>query len=230
MRGGSHGAPPSRGTPGRRGRSPRVSKTASPAPTTSEDVGLGSARPNATFTTCLSIPVQGATPIEPSEAPQDSRMNHGSAQPPAPPGRRAPRKSKLDALAALQNRDSSSSPEPDDDMNGGRDSFRAAAPMPVPTGLDMKVVKTRSPRHPPKTERSRPFGLQDCPTYYPSAEEFKDPMGYISTIYEEAARHGICKVVPPAEWSMPFVTDTEVSIAHVAVEHHSIDFYAELSV
>lgn len=35
-------------------------------------------------------------------------------------------------------------------------------------------------------------------------------MAYIRSISEKAINHGICKVVPPVGWKMPFVTDTEV--------------------
>ncbi len=56
------------------------------------------------------------------------------------------------------------------------------------------------------------FGLEECPVFYPTEEEFKDPMGYIALIGEEGKgkEFGICKIVPPEGWKMPFVLDTEV--------------------
>jgi histone demethylase JARID1 len=37
-------------------------------------------------------------------------------------------------------------------------------------------------------------------------------MAYIRTISDRANAYGICKVVPPVGWKMPFVTDTAVRI------------------
>ena len=56
----------------------------------------------------------------------------------------------------------------------------------------------------------RPFGLEDCPVFYPTVDEFKDPMAYVRSISTTAQNYGICKIVPPVGWKMPFVTDTEV--------------------
>jgi histone demethylase JARID1 len=88
---------------------------------------------------------------------------------------------------------------------------RDGPPISVPPRLELSSVKTTSPRHLPPRTKPRPFGLQECPTFYPSTEEFKDPMGYIRSISNEAKDFGICKVVPPVGWKMPFMTDTEAS-------------------
>ncbi|KIO30967.1 hypothetical protein M407DRAFT_222108 [Tulasnella calospora MUT 4182] len=55
----------------------------------------------------------------------------------------------------------------------------------------------------------RPFGVEDCPTFYPTVEEWKDPMAYITSISDRVRPCGICKVVPPEGWKMPFVMDRE---------------------
>jgi histone demethylase JARID1 len=83
-------------------------------------------------------------------------------------------------------------------------------PIPVSPILDLSSVKTRSPRNMQSDGSKRPFGLEDCPAFYPTVDEFKDPMAYVRSISTTAKNHGICKVVPPAGWKMPFVTDTEV--------------------
>ncbi|KAL9242822.1 hypothetical protein vseg_016785 [Gypsophila vaccaria] len=46
-----------------------------------------------------------------------------------------------------------------------------------------------------------------APVYYPTEEEFKEPLEYIYTIREEAERYGICKIVPPKNWKPPFGLD-----------------------
>ncbi|KAK8846748.1 hypothetical protein IAR55_005835 [Kwoniella newhampshirensis] len=76
-----------------------------------------------------------------------------------------------------------------------------------PFSLDS--VRTEAPRHPPPRSSQRLFGLEECPTFYPTAEEFQDPMGYVDSIAEIGRRYGICKVVPPQGWKMPFAIETE---------------------
>jgi len=171
----------------------------------------------ATLTTCLSIPVQGAVPVSRANNHPSSSQSPGPADTSSDVShpRRAPRKSKTEALVALQNHANANEINDDapevntTDISGFYP--KDALPLPADPALDMSKVKTVSPRNVPSSNRPRPFGLDDCPAFYPSAEEFKDPMGYIKSISETAKEYGICKVVPPANWKMPFVTDTEVS-------------------
>jgi histone demethylase JARID1 len=78
--------------------------------------------------------------------------------------------------------------------------------------LDLSTVERRDqgaqPVHQPKPNRM--FGLQEAPTFRPTAEEFKDPVQYIQKIREEAEKFGIAKIVPPQNWNPPFSIDTEV--------------------
>ena len=90
----------------------------------------------------------------------------------------------------------------------------AAHPPPVQRGpaLDMSTVPTTAPpenkpAHPP----TRIFGLPDAPCFYPTAEEFNDPLKYIESIRPEAELAGICKIIPPEGWKPPFALDTEAS-------------------
>ncbi|KAF8528802.1 jumonji superfamily protein [Hysterangium stoloniferum] len=172
-----------------------------------------------TLTSSLGIPVEGVLPIP---KPSFSNTTVGEELPPPAAaeeteGKRAPRKSKTDAIAALQTR--SLSPFPgagrETSVSMGIDDTRASVfdelpsiPIPAPRALDIHTVKTRRSL---KTlpSKPRPFGLEDCPTFYPTPEEFANPLKYIRSISDVAQQYGICKVVPPDNWNMPFVTDTE---------------------
>jgi len=46
--------------------------------------------------------------------------------------------------------------------------------------------------------------LPEAPTYKPTPEEFSDPYEYVMSLYQEAGKYGIVKVVPPKGWSPPF--------------------------
>ncbi|KAJ7734042.1 jumonji superfamily protein [Mycena maculata] len=192
-----------RGTPSRRGKSPR--STPSSAKVTSQT--LQANKPPTAFYSCISIPVEGAIPVNsPGDGSAPAQEQKSSAE-----SSRAPRKSKTEALMALKTRSRSASIGEDD---GAEDILaekyrNAAAIIPPSPILDLSTVKTLSPRPDSLPHKEpRPFGLPDCPTFYPTAEEFKDPMAYIRTISDRANAFGICKVVPPAGWKMPFVTDT----------------------
>lgn len=206
-----HGSPPSRGTPARRGRSPR-SSTASPG-----GIALpvpNSAKPPNTFTTCLSISVEGAVPIERLEITSANGNGDASAQASGSDSKRAPRKSKTDAIAALQSHAQSSGQEDLADMvneDGAiQINLREGPPIPVKPALDMSTVKTPNRQWEAPQNVERPFGLTDCPVFRPTLEQFKDPLAYIKSISEKAKAYGMCKIVPPLGWEMPFVTDTEV--------------------
>lgn len=43
-------------------------------------------------------------------------------------------------------------------------------------------------------ERAWVGRMRECPTFYPSEEEFADPMAYIAKIRGEGMKYGICKV------------------------------------
>ena len=85
-------------------------------------------------------------------------------------------------------------------------SLRRAPP------LDLSTVERRGQPSAAKdaNKRTRPHGLQEAPTFRPTAEEFGDPMEYIRKIYPEGEKYGICKVIPPDSWNPSFSIDTEV--------------------
>lgn len=179
-------------------------------------------KPPTTFISSLEIPVQGAVPIPlPPGSAKPTPFSSTTAQPPPTPaasssssttapssGRRAPRRSKTEALAALQN-----AAHADGVDDAPPTLFHPdAAPLPAAPRLDMDSIRTPSrTRRVQASQEERPFGLQDCPAFYPTPEEFRDPMSYIRSIAPQAQEFGIAKIVPPETWRMPFVTDTEVS-------------------
>ncbi|KAI3505346.1 hypothetical protein L1887_27444 [Cichorium endivia] len=45
--------------------------------------------------------------------------------------------------------------------------------------------------------------IPECPVYFPTKEEFEDPLVYLQKISPEASRFGICKIVSPLSASVP---------------------------
>ncbi|KAJ4877103.1 transcription factor jumonji (jmjC) domain-containing protein [Raphanus sativus] len=63
------------------------------------------------------------------------------------------------------------------------------------------------------------------PVYYPTEDEFKNPLDYIHKIKPEAEAYGICKIVPPKSWKPPFGLDMEsVRFPTKTQEIHRLQF------
>ncbi|MFS7888413.1 putative transcription factor & chromatin remodeling JUMONJI family [Helianthus anomalus] len=45
--------------------------------------------------------------------------------------------------------------------------------------------------------------MPECPVYYPSKEQFEDPLVYLQKIAPDASKYGICKIVSPLSASVP---------------------------
>ncbi|KAK5812939.1 hypothetical protein PVK06_028383 [Gossypium arboreum] len=45
--------------------------------------------------------------------------------------------------------------------------------------------------------------IPECPVYFPTKEEFEDPLVYLQKIAPEASRYGICKIVSPLSAAVP---------------------------
>ena len=58
-----------------------------------------------------------------------------------------------------------------------------------------------------KTSEIGFLGLPEAPVYYPTEEEFGDPLAFIEKIRQEAEVYGICRIVPPKKWNPPFAID-----------------------
>lgn len=100
---------------------------------------------------------------------------------------------------------------PEKDKDARRHPNLGIPPISVSEKLDMNTVRTSVPRNLQPAKEKRPFEIDDVPAFYPTAEEFVDAMGYLRSIRPIAEQYGVCKVIPPENWKMPYVTNTEVS-------------------
>jgi hypothetical protein len=54
--------------------------------------------------------------------------------------------------------------------------------------------------------------IEEAPVFYPNNMEFADPLNYINSIRPIAEEAGICKIVPPEGWEVPFCIDAKVRV------------------
>ncbi|KAK4509010.1 phosphogluconate dehydrogenase (decarboxylating) gnd1 [Mucor velutinosus] len=82
---------------------------------------------------------------------------------------------------------------------------KAAAPF------DLSTVKTKSQELAASASRksNRLFGIEEAPTFYPTQDEFRDPLRYIEKISPEGEKYGIIKIVPPKDYNPDFSLKTE---------------------
>lgn len=52
--------------------------------------------------------------------------------------------------------------------------------------------------------------VAEAPTFYPTEEDFLDPLEYIDKIRPTAEKFGICKVVPPANFKVSIIYDINI--------------------
>jgi histone demethylase JARID1 len=62
----------------------------------------------------------------------------------------------------------------------------------------------------PAQDGPRTFGLPHAKVYRPTAEEWADPLCYISRIRSDAEPCGIAKIIPPEGWAPPFAINKAV--------------------
>ncbi|EPB88990.1 hypothetical protein HMPREF1544_04251 [Mucor circinelloides 1006PhL] len=74
--------------------------------------------------------------------------------------------------------------------------------------FDLSTVKTKS-QEPASRKSNRLFGIEEAPTFYPTKDEFKDPLRYIDKISPQGEKYGIIKIVPPKDYNPDFSLKTE---------------------
>ncbi|XP_068645556.1 lysine-specific demethylase JMJ17 isoform X2 [Aristolochia californica] len=63
--------------------------------------------------------------------------------------------------------------------------------------------------HCPSTSPLGALNVPQAPVYYPTEDEFNNPLDFIEKIRPEAESYGICRIVPPKSWKPPFALDLE---------------------
>ncbi|XP_074264811.1 lysine-specific demethylase JMJ17-like [Silene latifolia] len=74
-------------------------------------------------------------------------------------------------------------------------------------GIGGSLLASSSSNNDNSNRNNGSMNIPLAPVYYPSEEEFKEPLEYIYKIREQAEPYGICKIVPPKTWKPPFALD-----------------------
>lgn len=81
--------------------------------------------------------------------------------------------------------------------------------------IPMIPTYTCTPRQSPSRARPRLFELEEAPVFYPTKEQWADPLSYIQYVGDpeggNGKAYGIAKIVPPDDWHPDFVLDQNVS-------------------
>ena len=105
----------------------------------------------------------------------------------------------------------------------GSDPSLTPLPFDTATGKDGRVPSIAThhstPRVSPPRLRPRLYELEEAPTFFPTTEEFADPLRYIQYVGDpqggNGKAYGIVKIVPPAGWNPEFVLNQDVRRAPV---------------
>ncbi|BGP37972.1 hypothetical protein JCM10449v2_001899 [Rhodotorula kratochvilovae] len=184
--------------------------TGSPASTSGSRMGTPSSAQAA----------QPSTPASSSKdrmsTPTTSRMNVRASKASALAAMAA-KAAAAAAAAALETTSPAPAPPPvvkEEEILGAHPSknpYRQQLKCPRAPPLDYSTLRMEAPRlpNPPPREKPRMFELEEAPVYFPTVEEFAQPMEYIEKIAQEACDFGICKIVPPEGWRPSFAIDSE---------------------
>uniref|UniRef100_A0A7S2SRM7 JmjC domain-containing protein n=1 Tax=Rhizochromulina marina TaxID=1034831 RepID=A0A7S2SRM7_9STRA len=97
------------------------------------------------------------------------------------------------------------------DDGGSRSKRRRRAPATFLDEYDMDpeqlALLHQAIQNSKKENISVEMPVEEAPVFYPTEEEFTDPIRYIASIKPQAARYGICRIIPPKKWSNPTQVD-----------------------
>ncbi|KAK7360918.1 hypothetical protein VNO77_02936 [Canavalia gladiata] len=85
----------------------------------------------------------------------------------------------------------------------GGDALRASASCGVRLHGDADGFSKRKVDKFDTTDLEWTEKIPECPVYYPTKEEFEDPLVYMQRIAPEASKYGICKIISPLSASVP---------------------------
>ncbi|CAG9828368.1 unnamed protein product [Diabrotica balteata] len=80
------------------------------------------------------------------------------------------------------------------------------------TGLNTSRSVSNSSSASYSQQKEETFVFEEPPeaiVLRPTREEFEDPLAFIATIRPRAEIYGICKIIPPEDWTPPFAVDVD---------------------
>ncbi|KAF6148542.1 hypothetical protein GIB67_042501 [Kingdonia uniflora] len=84
-------------------------------------------------------------------------------------------------------------------LRGDSDAFA----RPSHTSIDQGVIAKCKVSKSETVDLEWTDKIPECPIYYPTKEEFEDPLVYLQKIAPKASKYGICKIVSPLSASVP---------------------------
>ncbi|TDH69385.1 hypothetical protein CCR75_002814 [Bremia lactucae] len=118
---------------------------------------------------------------------------------------------KRDSITPLLHpqRASRTSPSGTSRRSGRYKKRRVTPASDVDSRKSQKLLKLALAKSMVETTMRQVVPLPQGAVFYPTREQFADPIKYITSIEQEASRTGICKIVPPQGWKPPFAIDFE---------------------
>ncbi|KAL7693703.1 putative JmjC domain, JmjN domain, Zinc finger, C5HC2-type [Plasmopara halstedii] len=85
-----------------------------------------------------------------------------------------------------------------------------------------KMLKLALAKSVMETKMVQMMPLPQAAVFYPTMEQFTDPIKYIASIERDASRTGICKIIPPLGWNPPFAINFEDDRLHFGTRKQKI--------
>ncbi|ENN74310.1 lysine-specific demethylase lid isoform X3 [Dendroctonus ponderosae] len=94
---------------------------------------------------------------------------------------------------------------PEKQLNGNNNGLKSSSPG----SSKNSPIKCNEHYNQCKEEAFQFQVPSEAPVFYPTEEEFLDPLAYIAKIRPVAENTGICKIKPPGRWQPPFAVDVD---------------------